>query len=130
MERDKHMTDKSQANIVFTEIPVSDPERARRFYETLLQGPLARDDNGPNPVWMLPSEGGHAAGHLYPGRPAPNGDGMTAHFAVTDALPDVMERVKAGGGEVVSDVIDIPIGSFFYAKDSEGNSLGLFKYNS
>jgi len=26
--------------------------------------------------------------------------------------------------------VDIPVGSFFYAKDSEGNSLGLFKYKS
>ncbi len=54
----------------------------------------------------------------------------TPHFAVSDALSDAMERVRKGGGEVVSDVIDIPVGSFFYAKDTEGNSLGLFKYRS
>lgn len=119
----------SQAQIVFTEIPVSDPERACKFYETLLQGPLVRDDNGPNPIWMLPhSADGHAAGHLYPGRPASDGDGMTAHLAVTD-LADAMVRVRTGGGEVVSDVVTIPVGSFFYATDTEGNSLGLFRYN-
>jgi predicted enzyme related to lactoylglutathione lyase len=55
---------------------------------------------------------------------------MTAHFAVTDGLTDAMERVRQGGGEVVSEVIEIPVGAFFYAKDSEGNSLGLFKYRS
>ncbi len=126
------MTDTIPAPIVFTEIPVSDPDRACRFYETLLQGPLTRNDNGPNPIWMLPhAAGDHAAGHLYPGRPAANGEGMTAHFAVTDAdIADAMERVRRGGGEVLSDVVDIPIGSFFYAKDSEGNSLGLFKYKN
>ena len=119
-----------QAAIVFTEIPVADPGRAQFFYETLLQAPLVRDDKGPNPIWMLPhADGGHAAGHLYPGQPAKDGSGMTAHFSVTDALDDVMERVKAGGGAVVSAVIDLPIGSFFYAQDSEGNSLGLFRYN-
>jgi predicted enzyme related to lactoylglutathione lyase len=53
---------------------------------------------------------------------------MTAHLAVQDDLSDAMARVRQGGGEVVSDVIEIPIGSFFYAKDTEGNSLGLFKY--
>ncbi|NYT40211.1 VOC family protein [Sphingomonas sp. R-74633] len=117
--------------IVFTEIPAADPERACKFYETLLQGPLARLDNGPNPIWMFPhAENGHAAGHLYPGQPAKDGNGMTAHFAVRDSLDEAMERVWNGGGEVVSEVIDIPVGSFFYAKDSEGNSLGLFKYNS
>jgi predicted enzyme related to lactoylglutathione lyase len=53
---------------------------------------------------------------------------MTAHVAVTD-LAAAMERVTAGGGRVVSDVVDIPVGSFFYATDTEGNSLGLFRYN-
>ena len=116
------------AQIVFTEIPVSNPERARKFYETLLHSPLVRDDNGPNPVWMLPhTSGGHAAGHLYPGRPATDGSGMTAHFAVAD-LAEAMERVRTGGGQVVSEIVDIPVGSFFYAKDSEGNSLGLFRF--
>ena len=55
---------------------------------------------------------------------------MTAHLAVSGALEEAMARVWEGGGEVVSPVIEIPIGAFFYAKDSEGNSLGLFKYNA
>jgi predicted enzyme related to lactoylglutathione lyase len=64
------------------------------------------------------------------GKSAKDGEGMTAHFAVPDLLSDAMERVRRGGGEVMSEVIDIPIGSFFYAKDTEGNSLGLFKYKN
>ena len=76
------MTAAIRGQIVFTEIPASDPELACRFYETLLQGPLTRDDNGPNPVWMLPhAKGGHAAGHIYLGRPAKDGEGMTAQRA-------------------------------------------------
>lgn len=119
------------AQIVFTEIPASDPERACRFYETLLGGKVTRADGGPNPIWMLPhAEGGHAPGHIYPGQPATNGGGATTHFAVNDALSAAMDRVREGGGEVVSDVIEIPVGAFFYAKDSEGNSLGLFKYRA
>lgn len=97
----------------------------------MLQAPLTRDDTGPNPIWMLPfAPGAHAVGHLYPGRPAVDGGGMTAHFAVQGELADAMERVRSGGGEVLSDVVDIPVGAFFYARDSEGNSLGLFKYKS
>lgn len=125
------MTNTIPTQIVFTEIPVADPERACRFYETLLQAPLTKDENGPNPVWMLPhAADGHAAGHLYPGKPAVGGGGVTTHFAVTDELSDAAARIKAGGGDVVSDIIEIPSGSFFYAIDSEGNSLGLFKYKS
>jgi uncharacterized protein len=123
------MTTVPQAQVVFTEIPAADPERACAFYQTLLQGPLTRHDDGPNPIWMLPhGEGGHATGHIYPGQPAADGNGMTAHFVIADTLSDAMNRVRQGGGEVVSGVIELPIGAYFYAKDSEGNSLGLFKY--
>lgn len=125
------MTAATQGQIVFTEIPAADPERACKFYEILLEGPLAEDNGGPNPIWMFPhADGGSPAGHVYPGKPAKDGEGMTAHFAVTGELSAAMDRVKMGGGDVVSDVIDIYVGSFFYAKDSEGNSLGIFKYKS
>lgn len=123
------MTTAIQGQIVFTEIPAVDPKRACAFYATLLQGPLAEDSGGPNPVWLFPhAEGGSAAGHVYPGKPAKDGEGMTAHFAVTDELTEAMDRVKKGGGEVVSKVIDIYVGSFFYAKDTEGNLIGIFKF--
>lgn len=125
------MTTASQGQIVFTEIPALDPERASAFYGSLLERPLTRDDGGPNPIWIFPhGEGEPAAGHVYPGKPATDGDGMTAHFAITGDLAAAMDRVKRGGGEVVSDVIHIYSGSFFYAKDSEGNSIGLFKHKS
>lgn len=125
------MTAVNRGQIVFTEIPATKPEQARRFYEVLLKGPLVEDDGGPNPIWLFPhTEGDSPAGHLYPGKPAAEGAGMTAHFAITDELTDAMDRVKKGGGEVVSGVIDIYAGSFFYAKDTEGNSLGIFKYKT
>ncbi|MEP3225999.1 MAG: VOC family protein [Parasphingorhabdus sp.] len=114
--------------LVWTEIPVTNLERATSFYETLLEATLTKNEAGPQPIMMLPYEGQNASsGHLYEGKPATQGDGITAHLAVDGYLDDAMERVKKGGGEVVSDVILIPAGSFFYAKDTEGNSLGIFK---
>ena len=119
------------AQIVFTEIPAADPERACRFYETVLGAPLSESTDGPNPIWLFPhADGVVPAGHIYPGKPASDGAGPSAHFAVTDDLRDVMDRVRAGGGTVVSDIITIYSGSFFYAIDSEGNSLGIFRYIS
>lgn len=115
--------------LVWTEIPVTDLDRASAFYEKLLGEPLKRDDTGPNPMAMLPYSGdlGAASGHLYPGKPAPKGEGTTVHLAVPFELDDAMARVGEAGGEIVSDVITIPAGSFFYAIDTEGNSLGIFK---
>ena len=122
------MSDAYPNRLVWAEIPVSDMSRAVKFYETLLKEPLQMVEEGPNPTAMLPYPGGvGAAGHLYPGSPSKRGEGITAHLAVHDGLEPAMERVKQGGGEVVSDVVTIPAGSFFYAVDTEGNSLGVFK---
>lgn len=123
------MADTTQNRLVWTEIPVTDLKRANSFYKAVLKAPLTEDNNGPQTMFMLPGIGGTGfCGHLYEGKPATAGDGITAHLSVDGELTDAMQRVKQGGGEVVSDVIAIPAGSFFYAKDPDGNSLGIFKY--
>jgi len=122
------MTEQYPNRVVWAEIPVADMARAQKFYETLFDEPLNLIDQEPNPTAMLPYPGGvGAAGHLYPGTPAKRGEGITAHVAVFSELDVAMDRVREAGGEVVSDVITIPAGSFFYAIDTEGNSLGVFK---
>ena len=122
------MTEVYPNRVVWAEIPVTDMDRAKEFYETLLKEPLQMNMDGPHPMAMLPyPEGIGASGHLYPGAPAKNGEGIRAHLAVFDELDNAMERVKKGGGEVVSEVITIPAGSYFYATDTEGNPLGVFK---
>ena len=122
------MTPPYPNRVAWVEIPVTDMQRAKAFYEGLLEEKLTDDDDGPNPVAMLPYPAGPgAAGHLYPGQPAKNGEGLTAHVAVLSDLRDAMKRVKRGGGQVVSDIATIPAGSFFYAIDTEGNSIGVFK---
>ncbi|MEO9469762.1 VOC family protein [Parasphingorhabdus sp.] len=122
------MTEAKHNRLVWTEIPATDLQRASQFYEALLEAPLVKNDAGPQTIMMLPYEGDtSSSGHLYEGKPATQGDGITAHLAVDGYLDDAMKRVTNAGGEVVSDVIQIPAGSFFYAKDTEGNSLGIFK---
>lgn len=116
--------------IVFAEIPVSDINRAKHFYETVLEAPMSIETSmGPHPKAVLPfPEGSGVFGHIVDGKPASKGEGAITHIAIGDTLPLAMDRIKAGGGEVISDVIDIPTGSFFYAYDTEGNTLGIFKY--
>lgn len=121
------MTEPYPNRLVWAEIPVADMARAQKFYETLFEEKLNLVEDGPNPMAMLPYPGGvGAAGHLYPGTPSKRGEGITAHVAVPSGLDVAMNRVRDAGGEVVSDVITIPAGSFFYAIDTEGNSLGVF----
>jgi hypothetical protein len=122
------MTEQYPNRIAWVEIPAADLDRAIAFYETVIGEKLTRDDTGPNPMALLPYPGGTgASGHLYPGTPAKKGEGNTVHVAVDAELDEVMARVGEGGGEIASDVIKIPFGSFFYAIDTEGNSVGFFK---
>jgi len=125
------MTEHAANRLVWAEIPVTDMAKAKAFYAAVLKGDLVENSDGPNPVAFLPYDGGDAAsGHLYPGKPAPRGTGPTVHLAVADDLDSTMERIRSNGGEVVSDVVSIPSGDFFYALDPDGNSIGFFKMKS
>lgn len=122
------MTDTNANRLIWAEIPTTDLDRAKAFYEAALDISMTINTDGPNPMAVFPYPGGSAtSGHLYPGKPAKMGEGITAHLAVGDELDVVMERVKQAGGEVVSETITIPFGSFFYAIDPDGNSIAFFK---
>tara|TARA_R110001606_G_scaffold398335_1_gene577136 strand:- start:2251 stop:2625 length:375 start_codon:yes stop_codon:yes gene_type:complete len=124
------MTEMTRDRLVWVEIPATDLNRAKKFYEAVLETRLVENDEGPQTMQMIPSINGAMCGHLYEGKPATAGDGVTAHLSAPGELTDAMDRVKASGGAVVSEVISIPSGAFFYAKDTEGNSLGIFKYSN
>lgn len=111
---------------VWFEIPVSNMDRARKFYGAVLQNELT-DMEGPNPMARFAAKDETSvAGHLYPGKPAPEGAGITIHLAVAAPLEEGMERVAANGGKVVSSIVTIPAGRFVYCLDPDGNSFGLF----
>ena len=113
---------------VWTEIPVLDLDQAISFYSNVFNIELAREDTGPNPMAMFPTDDDNSvAGHLYPGKPATDGQGPTIHFACPDTLEATRDRLAANGGTVLSDPIAIPPGSFFYARDPDGNSISVFK---
>lgn len=113
---------------VWTEIPVTDMDKAIAFYEQVFETKLEKQDAGPNPVANFPTaDGMGVAGHLYPGTPASKGNGPTIHLAVPGKLEDAIARTKKAGGTVVTDAIEIPPGRFAYAVDLDGNSIGLFE---
>ncbi|MCB1496115.1 MAG: VOC family protein [Bauldia sp.] len=122
------MTKQSPPNVaVWFEIPVTDMERAKAFYNTVLQTELRDDNTGPNPMAIFPAaENSGVAGHLYPGKPSSADSGNTIHLAAPDPLEDALVRVRENGGAVLSEVITIPAGRFAYCRDPDGNSVGLF----
>ncbi len=118
----------TQPTVVWTEIPVTDLDRAQAFYSDVFGWQMARDDTGPNPMVLFSTDAAGVHGHLYPGMPAADGQGPTLHLMVSDTVEAAVDRVKAAGGTVLPiPVITIPPGRFAYAQDPDGNSLGLFE---
>ena len=118
-----------RAIVVWSEIPVTDMARSVDFYNQVFGYEMEIDNSGPNPMATLGGLMNTAGGHLYPGKPVQDG-GNTIHLALPDSLEEGIARCTAAGGEVVSPPIAIPAGRFAYAKDLDGNSIGLFEATS
>jgi len=118
------MTDR--AIIVWGEIPVTDMEKSVVFYNAVFGYDMTIDNSGPNPMAVLGGLENVAGAHLYPGTPAAD-SGNTIHLGVEGTLEDGIDRCTKAGGQVLSPPIVIPAGRFAYAKDLDGNSIGLFE---
>lgn len=116
----------TQPIVVWSEIPVSDMQKAVAFYNAVFDWTMTIDESGPNPMAILGNSMDTVGGHLYPGKPA-DGNGPTVHLAVKGRLEDAAIRCRKAGGTVLGEVITIPPGRFVYAKDPDGNSIGLFE---
>ncbi|MFQ6551406.1 VOC family protein [Aestuariibius insulae] len=113
--------------VCWIEIPVTDLDASQAFYAKVFDWDMTRMEEGPNPtVFFKPdpmSDG--VSGHLYPGKPSENGP--TIHLVVPDSLKAAKERCASAGGKLVGDDTDLPVGTFCYAHDLDGNSIGLFE---
>lgn len=117
----------ARPSAVWTEIPVTDLDRAIDFYGKVFDWTLTKDESGPNALANFSTDLAGVHGHLYPGRPAAPGTGPTIHLAVPDTLAAATDRLKVAGGKVVAGPISIPVGNFTYCEDPDGNSIGLFE---
>lgn len=106
------------------EIPVTDMDRAMRFYETLLGKPLKRESLTGRPIAVFPYQG--VGGALVQGDRAPSLDGTIVYLDVRGDLDGWLRRAQTAGGKVVLPRTDIGEPGFIgLIKDSEGNTVGL-----
>jgi predicted enzyme related to lactoylglutathione lyase len=99
------------------ELPADDPERARRFWESLLGASLAPRESSQGQGWQGEHAGVavgiHERGH------GPGDRVALPYFAVPD-LAAALEHVRQLGGEIVH-----PGARWAICRDSEGTPFGL-----
>jgi uncharacterized protein len=112
--------------VVHFEIPVDDPERARRFYAEVFA--WQSQQWGSEPYWLVKTgEPGKAGidGALIKKRSADHP--MVNSIDVPD-IDEFAGKVEAAGGVVVVPRMAIPtVGWLAYFKDPEGNIMGLWQ---
>ena len=116
------------------DIPVSDINRAKNFYETILnikietqKAPTGEEmaffPRLPNTIMGLSGilSGSLVKGeHLKPGK-----DGPLIYLNASPALQTVMDRIEKAGGKIVMPRTKIPAGYIAVIIDTEGNKVGL-----
>ncbi|CAN5864099.1 VOC family protein [soil metagenome] len=120
-------------NIVgWFEIPVTDMDRAVKFYETVLDLSLSRHPMGELEMAWFPwaEDGFGAPGSLVrqPEHYTPSTDGTLVYFtAHSGDLANELGRVEAAGGKVLlpKRLITEDIGYMGLFLDTEGNKLAL-----
>jgi predicted enzyme related to lactoylglutathione lyase len=114
--------------VTWFEIPVTDMQRARAFYEHVLAVKLQPLNFGPLEMAMFPTRPGTsgAAGALMKGQGfQPSQQGVQIYF-VTPDVDGTLRRVQDRGGQVLLPKTQIGLFGFIASfKDSEGNRIGL-----
>jgi uncharacterized protein len=111
------------------EISTIDLDRAQRFYETVLDVKLQREDMGGAPMAVFPYGGKpNTSGCLIRTEDGePSVQGCVIYLSVDDLDP-VLERAVKQGGDTIVPRTALPGDMGFFAQflDSEGNRVGLW----
>ena len=112
------------------EIHADDPERAAKFYKTVMGWEITKWD-GPADYWVIrtgPKEQPGIDGGLLRRRGTIDGTAVIAYVCTMD-VPSVDEHLKkitsAGGQLAVPKMPIRGVGWLAYAKDTEGNLFGI-----
>jgi predicted enzyme related to lactoylglutathione lyase len=109
--------------IAFVGTPVTDMQRARAFYEDLLE--LEPSHEACDGQWIeYDIAGGTFAITNIEPEWKPSGQGTTAAFEVDD-LDATVARLKAKGAAIAMDIFETPVCRMALVSDPDGNKLTL-----
>jgi uncharacterized protein len=118
--------------ITWFQIPASDLQRAKRFYETICGCSLEQLVSQPTmEIWGFPADAtkGEVGGALVCGEGAiPSPTGTAVFLNANPDLQAVLDRVEGAGGAILIPKTAIEMndaGYFAMITDTEGNTVGL-----
>ncbi len=121
------MTDQTNP-VNWFEIPVTDLEKAKHFYETVFGFQLSLNEMGSMKMAWFPmtQDGGGATGTLMKSEGyTPSHAGTLVYFSVP-AIEGILARVDANGGRTLIPKTEIgEYGYIAHFQDCEGNRVGL-----
>jgi hypothetical protein len=122
------MTKKSNP-VVYFEIPVTDMDRAIKFYKAVFHFEFDKEIIDSNEMALFPfTEGSSgitgalAKGEIY----KPTKDGIVIYFK-TDNIDETLNLAIANGGQILYPKTDNGIGFVAEFEDTEGNRIALFQ---
>jgi predicted enzyme related to lactoylglutathione lyase len=118
--------------VVHFEIHAENPERAIKFYQSLLGWEFNKWD-GPRPYWLIstgPKEQPGINGGLVPRRGTIDGTAVIAYVCTSDVknIDESVTKAQSLGGTIALPKMPIPgVGWLAYVKDTEGNIFGMMQ---
>ncbi|MFN2568797.1 MAG: VOC family protein [Candidatus Dormibacteria bacterium] len=117
-------------NLYYFEIQAADPERAMRFYETVLGWAFTKQEGLPTDYWTIEAAGIPGGLLRRPANTPPPEHGTNAYVCSmqVDNFDAIATTILQNGGRVALDKFAIP-GKCWqgYFTDPEGNSFGVFQ---
>ncbi|PRC94220.1 VOC family protein [Solimicrobium silvestre] len=114
--------------LVWVDIPVTDLDRAIKFYSAVLGSPVSKE-GGPGFIFgLFPHSDNDVGGCLYvpDADNAPSKVGPLIYLNAEGRLIDAVKAVAATGGKIIQDTHQIgPYGFRAVVLDTEGNRIAL-----
>jgi predicted enzyme related to lactoylglutathione lyase len=124
--------DKNTNVLTWFEIPVTDTERAKTFYETILDIEMVKRADGNDEAVFFPFDpnvvqatSGRITGVSKTERNSPSGNGTIVYINASPGIQTVLDKVVQAGGKIIAPKTLIPAGYIAIIIDTEGNKIGL-----
>jgi len=126
--------DTNSNSLNWFEIPATDIDRAKSFYETIFDIQMDTQEMMGMKMAMFPYEptSGKAAGGIAQSEMhKPSGEGTVVYLNANPSMDKIVSRIDEAGGQIVMPKTQISpeIGYMAFFIDSEGNKIGLHSQN-